>query len=87
MTIFKDKSLGNYNFIKINGKRKKLSRYIIEKKIKRKLTSFEIVHHKNGINDDDRITNLQILKREEHTSLHLSGKRKGYFHGKKKKRD
>ena len=76
MTVYKDKSLGGYNYIKLNGKRKKLSRYLLEKKIKRKLTPYEIVHHKNGVKDDDRIDNLEIMNKEGHTSLHLAGKRK-----------
>lgn len=75
MTIFQDKSLGNYNYIKLNGKRKKLSRYLIEKKLGRKLSYLEIVHHKNGIKQDDRLDNLKVMTVEEHISLHLAGRR------------
>jgi len=45
-------------------------RTIVEEHIGRKLTKDEIVHHINGIPGDDRIENLQIVTKGEHSKLH-----------------
>lgn len=50
------------------------SRYLMEQKLGRSLFPFELVHHINCIKDDDRIENLQIVSRKEHTILHHKGK-------------
>lgn len=66
------------------GKRKtKLrSRVVMEKFIGRELGSNEVVHHINGDSLDDRIENLQLMSRSEHTSFHLLRDRE-YFKGPK----
>lgn len=43
---------------------------IMESHINRRIKSWECVHHKNGIRDDNSIDNLQLMTRSEHASHH-----------------
>lgn len=71
--------------IKAHGKYKRIwngfkyipeHRFIIEKHIGRKLRKDEIVHHVNHKTGDNRINNLEIMSRGNHTSHHHKGIRK-----------
>ena len=64
------KSILPYKTIRINGKQIRRHRYIMEKKIGRKLKHFEVVHHINHNPKDDRISNLKIMTRNSHMLLH-----------------
>ena len=58
-----------YNLITVNGEYVSEHRYIMEQCLNRKLTSNEIVHHINGIRNDNSIENLQVMDRIEHCKL------------------
>jgi len=62
---------GGYKVIYIEeGKHILEHRYIMEKYINRKLTSDEIVHHKDENKLNNSINNLKVMSQSEHKALH-----------------
>lgn len=47
-------------------------RYVVEQAIGRKLLPSEVVHHKNGDKTDNRLDNLEVMTRAEHSRIHAS---------------
>jgi hypothetical protein len=70
-SIYKGKD--NYMSIKVGKKWIPLQRFIMEEHIGRKLLKSEVVHHINSDPTDNRIDNLLLCSRAEHTRLHKLG--------------
>lgn len=46
-------------------------RKLMEQELGRELNSLEVVHHKDGNHFNNKLSNLEILSRQEHNLFHL----------------
>ena len=60
-----------YIFVRKNGEKILLHRYVVESHLHRKLKSDEIIHHKNNDIFDNDIANLQIMNYSDHKKIHM----------------
>ena len=73
---------GYYSYNKwINNTTKhfKRSRVLIQLHLNQKLEVWEVVHHKDGNRENDKIENLGVINTKDfgfHTSIHTAGRRK-----------
>ena len=55
------------------GPRVRRSLLVVEAALGRHLAPGEVVHHENGVKDDDRLENLRVMTAAAHMSLHKRG--------------
>lgn len=68
-SFFKKENKTKYKMISVNGIRCLEHRYLMEKKLNRKLMKYEHVHHINGNSLDNRIENLYLVNWSKHGKI------------------
>lgn len=85
--IYRNKYSGRKTYIDRNGYRRFLDsktlvhRWVVEKKLGRKLNKEEVVHHRNGNKLDNSWSNLEVfLNQDEHNKRHGYDNSDGKYH-------
>jgi hypothetical protein len=65
--------MANYKKKKINRKAVDHHRWLMERRIGRKLLRTEVVHHKDGDIHNNSIDNLEVMSLSEHSRKHMQG--------------
>ncbi len=70
---FDDRGYHRVSARKYEGKdnRERTHRVVMEKHLGRKLDKDEVVYHKDGDKTNNHISNLELMKRGEHSTHHL----------------
>ena len=94
--VYRDKRTGyiyrfiepdNFFFDMTLNKKYGYGRYVLEHRLimaehlGRCLHSWESVHHKNGVKDDNHLDNLELLTKNQHSKDHCRGYRDGFTKG------
>jgi len=70
----------NNGYLRFNDTNKLVHRWIVEKKIGRRLKPDEVVHHRDGNKLNNSPNNLQVFSsQDEHHSLHKKQKVQNFF--------
>ena len=64
-----------YYYITHNGKQVMYHRLLMAQHLGRELTADEVVHHKDRNRKNNKLDNLQLMTKVEHSSLHASERR------------
>jgi len=64
-----------YRGIKVNGRKIDYHRYLMEQKLGRPLSRYEVVHHKDGNKQNNSIDNLELKTLPEHSREHMTGRK------------
>jgi len=65
-----------YRQIKVGKRNVREHRYIMEQYLGRRLEPTEVVHHRNGDKQDNRLENLELTSVSEHTIIHNTGSKR-----------